>query len=67
MVDLKGQYAPIKELVNSSIQEVIDTASFINGPKVKEFQANLEEAIQTLAPSRREATPSQGDEVRRPT
>ena len=30
MVDLKGQYAPIKELVNSSIQEVIDTASFIN-------------------------------------
>ena len=42
MVDLKGQYAPIKELVNSSIQEVIDTASFINGPKVKEFQANLE-------------------------
>jgi UDP-2-acetamido-2-deoxy-ribo-hexuluronate aminotransferase len=42
MVDLKGQYASIKEVVNSSIQEVIDTASFINGPKVKEFQANLE-------------------------
>ena len=42
MVDLKGQYASIKELVNSSIQEVIDNASFINGPKVKEFQANLE-------------------------
>ena len=42
MVDLKGQYAPIKEEVNSSIQEVIDTAAFINGPKVKAFQANLE-------------------------
>ncbi len=42
MVDLKGQYASIKELVNSSIQEVIDNASFINGPKVKEFQVNLE-------------------------
>ena len=42
MVDLKGQYAPIKEVVNASIQEVIDNASFINGPKVKEFQANLE-------------------------
>ena len=42
MVDLKGQYASIKEVVNSSIQEVIDTASFINGPKVKAFQANLE-------------------------
>ena len=42
MVDLKGQYASIKEVVNASIQEVIDNASFINGPKVKEFQANLE-------------------------
>ena len=42
MVDLKGQYASIKEVVNSSIQEVIDNASFINGPKVKEFQTNLE-------------------------
>ena len=42
MVDLKGQYAFIKDLVNTSIQEVIDNASFINGPKVKEFQANLE-------------------------
>ena len=42
MVDLKGQYASIKDLVNTSIQEVIDNASFINGPKVKEFQANLE-------------------------
>ena len=42
MVDLKGQYAPIKEVINVSIQQVIDTATFINGPKVKEFQANLE-------------------------
>nr|AOE10573.1 DegT/DnrJ/EryC1/StrS aminotransferase family protein [uncultured bacterium] len=42
MVDLKGQYASIKEVVNSSIQEVIDNTSFINGPKVKEFQSNLE-------------------------
>ena len=42
MVDLKGQYAAIKDVVNSSIQEVIDNASFINGPKVKTFQANLE-------------------------
>ena len=28
MVDLKGQYASIKEVVNSSIQEVIDTWNF---------------------------------------
>ena len=42
MVDLKGQYSSIKDAVNPSIQEVIDTASFINGPKVHEFQKNLE-------------------------
>ncbi len=45
MVDLKGQYAPIKDQVNSSIQEVIDTTSFINGPKVKAFQNNLEDYL----------------------
>ncbi|MFT5255092.1 MAG: UDP-2-acetamido-2-deoxy-ribo-hexuluronate aminotransferase [Patiriisocius sp.] len=42
MVDLKGQYAAIKDKVNSSIQEVIDTTAFINGPEVKEFQKELE-------------------------
>ena len=42
MVDLKGQYSSIKTVVDSSIQEVIDNASFINGPKVKEFQESLE-------------------------
>ena len=42
MVDLKGQYQDIKDKVDSSIQSVIDSASFINGPKVKEFQLNLE-------------------------
>ena len=42
MVDLKGQYQDIKHLVDNAIQKVIDEASFINGPKVKEFQNNLE-------------------------
>ncbi|WP_072400795.1 DegT/DnrJ/EryC1/StrS family aminotransferase [Flaviramulus basaltis] len=42
MVDLKGQYNDIKDEVNASIQEVIETTSFINGPKVHEFQKNLE-------------------------
>ncbi|TYA74686.1 DegT/DnrJ/EryC1/StrS family aminotransferase [Seonamhaeicola marinus] len=42
MVDLKGQYQGIKDVVNPSIQEVIETTSFINGPKVHEFQKNLE-------------------------
>ena len=45
MVDLTGQYAPIKDQVNSSIQEVINTTSFINGPKVKAFQKNLEDYL----------------------
>ena len=42
MVDLKGQYSNIKDVVNPSIQEVIETTAFINGPKVHEFQKNLE-------------------------
>ena len=45
MVDLKGQYQPIKEQVNQSIQEVIDTTAFINGPQVHEFQKELEEYL----------------------
>lgn len=42
MVDLKGQYNGIKDVVNTSIQEVLENTAFINGPKVNEFQKNLE-------------------------
>jgi dTDP-4-amino-4,6-dideoxygalactose transaminase len=42
MVDLKSQYQKIKTEVDASIQEVIDSAAFINGPKVKEFAKDLE-------------------------
>ncbi len=42
MVDLKGQYLKIKNEVNDSIAEVIESSAFINGPKVKQFQHNLE-------------------------
>ena len=42
MVDLKGQYNSLKAVVNPAIQNIIDNASFINGPKVHEFQKNLE-------------------------
>ncbi len=45
MVDLKGQYQKIKEEVNDSISEVIESSAFINGPKVKEFQKHLEEYL----------------------
>src|ERR1035437_151549 len=42
MVDLKGQYQKIKSEVNAGIQEVIDTATFIKGDKVTDFQHQLE-------------------------
>jgi UDP-2-acetamido-2-deoxy-ribo-hexuluronate aminotransferase len=42
MVDLKSQYDKIKDVVNTSIQEVLDTTSYINGPEVQKFQKNLE-------------------------
>lgn len=42
MVDLPGQYAKIKDVVNTSIDEVLNSAAFINGPYVKEFQQDLE-------------------------
>ncbi len=42
MVDLKSQYEKIKTEVDTGIQEVINSTSFINGPAVKEFQADLE-------------------------
>ncbi len=42
MVDLKGQYQKIKNQIDNSISEVIDSTAFINGPAVKRFQENLE-------------------------
>ena len=42
MVDLKGQYNKIKDAVNTSIQEVLDSNTYINGPQVQSFQKNLE-------------------------
>lgn len=45
MVDLKGQYEKIKEEVNTSVLEVLDSTAYINGPKVHEFQKNLEEYL----------------------
>jgi len=45
MVDLKGQYEEIKETINSSVLEVLDSSAFINGPKVHEFQKNLEDYL----------------------
>lgn len=41
MVDLKGQYLKIKDEVDTGIQQVIDSTSFINGSIVKQFAGNL--------------------------
>ena len=45
MVDLKSQYDKIAATVNASIQEVLDTNTYINGPQVQSFQKNLEEYL----------------------
>ena len=42
MVDLKGQYNGIKDQVDHSVLDVLDSTAYINGPKVHEFQKNLE-------------------------
>ena len=45
MVDLKGQYEHIKDQVNTSVIEVIESTAFINGPEVHQFQKELEEYL----------------------
>jgi dTDP-4-amino-4,6-dideoxygalactose transaminase len=45
MVDLQGQYKSIKDQINSSLQEVMETSAFINGPEVQKFQKELEEYL----------------------
>nr|WP_299383156.1 DegT/DnrJ/EryC1/StrS family aminotransferase [Allomuricauda sp.] len=45
MVDLNGQYQGIKNEVNSSITEILESSAFINGPYVHAFQKDLEEYL----------------------
>ena len=42
MVDLQTQYQRIKADIDAGIQEVIDSAAFVKGQKVADFQAHLE-------------------------
>lgn len=42
MVDLKTQYAAIKEEIHSAFDEIMESTSFINGPAVHQFQEELE-------------------------
>ena len=43
MVDLQSQYMRIKQDIDAGIQEVIESAAFIKGPKVAAFQEHLEQ------------------------
>lgn len=45
MVDLIGQYDKIKDEVKLEIDKVLDSATFINGPVVNEFQFALEQYL----------------------
>lgn len=45
MVDLVSQYEHIKDEVDAAISQVIQSAKFINGPAVKEFQSDLEKYL----------------------
>ncbi|PKV49602.1 dTDP-4-amino-4,6-dideoxygalactose transaminase [Aquimarina sp. MAR_2010_214] len=45
MVDLKGQYEQIKEHIDSSVLDVIQSTAFINGPEVHSFQKELEDYL----------------------
>ena len=45
MVDLVGQYDRIKDEIKTEIDKVLDSATFINGPSVKEFQKGLEDYL----------------------
>jgi dTDP-4-amino-4,6-dideoxygalactose transaminase len=45
MVDLKNQYRQIKTEIDEAIHACIDSAQFINGPYVHEFEKNLAEYL----------------------
>jgi dTDP-4-amino-4,6-dideoxygalactose transaminase len=42
MVDLKAQYQKIKADIDVAVQQVVDSAAFINGKPVQEFARELE-------------------------
>jgi UDP-2-acetamido-2-deoxy-ribo-hexuluronate aminotransferase len=42
MVDLKGQYEKIKDEIDAAVLNVLNSAAYINGPAVRDFQKNLE-------------------------
>ena len=45
MVDLVGQYAKIKDEVKEEVNNILESAAFINGPAVHNFQTSLEKYL----------------------
>lgn len=45
MVDLKGQYGPLKEQIQKSFNQVLESTAFINGLQVHSFQKELEDYL----------------------
>ena len=41
LVDLKAQYASIREEINAALQSVLDESCFILGPPVAQFEAEF--------------------------
>lgn len=46
MVDLKTQYEKMQDEIDQAVLSVIRSTAYINGPEVKEFQAELEAYLQ---------------------
>ena len=44
-IDLKKQYADLKEAINTRIQRVLDHGQYIMGPEVRELEEKLETYI----------------------
>lgn len=45
MVDLQGQYQRLKSEIDTEIQKVLNTSSYINGPAVHEFARDMEQYL----------------------
>ena len=44
-IDLKAQYAALKDEINANIQAVLDSAQFIGGPQVKQLEQELADFV----------------------
>jgi dTDP-4-amino-4,6-dideoxygalactose transaminase len=45
MVDLKSQYLKLKDEIDTSLMEVVESCAFINGPKVQSFKKSMQDYL----------------------